>query len=72
MKISYHESDDILHIEMLTGAINRDVSLNWNVNVGYTNDDGVGDISILDAQRANLSPSVLNGGMDELLEIRAA
>ncbi len=71
MKISCHESDDILHIELQTGAIARDVSLNWNVNVGYTN-EGVGEITILDAQQAGLFPWVLDGDMDKLLEKETA
>ncbi len=71
MKISYHESDDILHIELRSGMIVRDVSLNWNVNVGYT-DDGVGEITILDAQRAGLLPLILEGDADKMMEKKAA
>lgn len=71
MKISYHELDDILHIELQTGAIVRDVSLNWNVNVGYTN-EGVGEITILDAQQTGLFPLVLDGDTGKMLKQKAA
>jgi uncharacterized protein YuzE len=71
MKIIYHESDDILHIELQAGAIVRDVSLNWNVNVGYS-DAGVAEITILDAKQTGLFPLVLEGDTDKLLEKKAA
>ena len=71
MKISHHESDDILYIELQTGAIVRDVSPNLNVNVDYVN-KGVGEIAILDAQQARLFPWVLDGDMDKLLEKETA
>ncbi len=71
MKITYHESDDILHIELLSGMIVRDVSLNWNVNVGYTS-DGVGEITILEAKQAGFFPLILDGDMDKMLERKAA
>lgn len=71
MKITYHESDDILHIELQAGKIVRDVSLNWNVNVGYT-DAGVGEITILDARQTGLFPLILDGDADKMLQRRAA
>ncbi len=71
MKITYHESDDILHIELQAGMIIRDVSLNWNVNVGYTS-AGVGEITILDARQAGLFPLILEGDADKMIEKKAA
>ena len=55
MKIVYYEEDDTLFIEFQKGAIVRDESLNWNINIGYTQ-DGIGEITILDAQKNGLYP----------------
>jgi len=49
MKIIYYEEEDMLFIEFQKGKVVRDESLNWNVNIAYTN-DGIGEITILDAQ----------------------
>lgn len=71
MKITYHESDDILHIELRAGAIVKDVSLNWNVNIGYT-EGGIGEITILDAKEAGYFPLILDGDTSKILEQKAA
>ena len=55
MKIVYYEEDDTLFIEFQKGEIVRDESLNWNINIGYT-EDGIGEITILDAQKNGLYP----------------
>ncbi|MBK1620011.1 hypothetical protein CKO42_16500 [Lamprobacter modestohalophilus] len=55
MIIVYHENDDILFIEMSKEPIVRDESLSWNLNIGYTA-DGIGEITILDAQKSGLYP----------------
>ncbi|MBK5938762.1 DUF2283 domain-containing protein [Halochromatium roseum] len=55
MKIVYYEDDDILFIEISKGPIVRDESLSWNLNIGYTA-DGIGEITILDAQKSGLYP----------------
>lgn len=55
MKIVYYEQDDILFIEMSKAPIVRDESVSWNVNVGYTA-DGIGEITILDAQKSGIYP----------------
>ena len=55
MKIVYYEEDDILFIELSKGAIQRDESVSWNVNIGYTA-DGIGEITILDAQKSGIYP----------------
>ncbi|MEN8180180.1 MAG: DUF2283 domain-containing protein [Pseudomonadota bacterium] len=55
MKIVYYEEDDTLFIEFQKGEIVRDESLNWNINIGYTQ-DGIGEITILEAQKNGLYP----------------
>lgn len=55
MKIVYDQDDDILFIEMSNHPIVRDESLSWNLNIGYTA-DGIGEITILDAQKSGLDP----------------
>ena len=55
MKIVYYEEDDTLFIEFQKGEIVRDETLNWNINIGYTQ-DGLGEITILDAQKNGLYP----------------
>ncbi len=55
MKIVYYEEDDTLFIEFQKGQIVRDESLNWNINIGYT-EDGIGEITILEAQKNGLYP----------------
>jgi uncharacterized protein YuzE len=55
MNISYDPKEDILVIEFSPDKIVRDISLNWNVNVGLT-DKGVGEIIILDAKESGFLP----------------
>ena len=55
MRIVYDEEDDILFIEISKGAILRDESVSWNVNIGYTV-DGIGEMTILDAQKSGIDP----------------
>jgi uncharacterized protein YuzE len=55
MRIVYYEEDDILFVELSKGAILRDESVSWNVNIGYTA-DGIGEITILDAQKSGVYP----------------
>ena len=55
MKIVYYEKDDTLFLEFQKGEIVRDESLNWNINIGYT-EDGIGEITILEAQQNGLYP----------------
>jgi uncharacterized protein YuzE len=55
MKIVYYEEDDTLFLEFQKGEIVRDESLNWNINIGYTQ-DGIGEITILEAQQNGLYP----------------
>ncbi len=40
---------------LVKGQIVRDESLNWNINIGYTQDE-IGEITILDAQKNGLYP----------------
>jgi len=55
MRIVYYEEDDILFIEFSKGTILRDESVGWKINLGYTA-DGVGEITILDAQKSGIYP----------------
>jgi uncharacterized protein YuzE len=55
MKMSYDPEDDILVIEFNKENIVRDISLNWNVNIGMT-EQGIGEIVILDAKKAGMLP----------------
>jgi len=55
MKIVYYEKDDTLFLEFQKGEIVRDESLNWNINIGYTQ-DGIGEIIIFKAQQNGLYP----------------
>ena len=55
MKIVYYEDDDTLFIEFQKGLIVRDESVSWNINIGYTQ-DGIGEITILKAQKNGLYP----------------
>ncbi len=55
MNISYDPKDDIMTIEFSSDKILRDVSLNWNVNVGLT-EKGIGEIVILDAKASGFLP----------------
>lgn len=55
MQIHYDEQEDILVLLFNELPITKDVSLNWNVNIGMT-EQGVGEISILDAKASGLLP----------------
>ena len=55
MNIVYFDEDDTLIIEFSKGSILRDESVGWNVNIGYTV-DGIGEITILDAQKSGIYP----------------
>ncbi len=55
MKMNYDPDDDILIIEFNKANIVRDISLNWNVNIGMT-EQGIGEIVILDAKKNGFLP----------------
>jgi uncharacterized protein YuzE len=55
MKILYYEQDDTLFIEFSKNKVVRDESLHWNIHIGYT-EDGIGEITILDAEKSGLYP----------------
>jgi len=65
MIIVYYEEDDTLYIEFVKGQIVRDETLNWNINIGYT-EDGVGEITILDAQKNGLYPLQIERVLSEV------
>nr|VFJ43150.1 MAG: Protein of unknown function (DUF2283) [Candidatus Kentron sp. FM]VFJ73004.1 MAG: Protein of unknown function (DUF2283) [Candidatus Kentron sp. FM]VFK15703.1 MAG: Protein of unknown function (DUF2283) [Candidatus Kentron sp. FM] len=58
MKIAYYEEDDTLFIEFSKEKIVRDESIDWDINIGYTN-SGIGEITILDASRNGCYPWVV-------------
>lgn len=55
MRIKYDEQDDILRIKFSRGAVVKDVSCDWNVNVGYT-ETGIAEITVLDAKKNGYWP----------------
>ncbi len=55
MQIDYDEQDDILLITFNNDPIIKDISLNWHVNIGFT-EQGIGEISILEAKQSGLLP----------------
>ena len=63
MKIVY--DDDTLFIEFKKGEIIRDESLNWNTNIGYKK-DGIGEITILEAQKNGLYPLQIEQVLSEV------
>ena len=65
MKIIYYEEDDTLFIEFQKGAIIKDESSNWNINIGYTA-DGIGEITILEAQKNGLYPLQIEKVMSDV------
>ncbi len=54
MKIAYYE-EDTLYIEFTKDPIVRDESINWNINIGYTQ-EGIGEITILEAKKTDIYP----------------
>lgn len=65
VKIVYYEEDDTLFLEFQKGEIVRDETLNWNINIGYT-EDGVGEITIIDAQKNGLYPLQIERVLSEV------
>lgn len=55
MKIDYDEKEDILFIQFNDETVIKDISYDWNVNVGMTA-HGIGQISILDAKAEGILP----------------
>lgn len=55
MKIAYYEEEDTLYIEFTKDPIVKDESVNWHVNIGYT-EDGIGEITILKAKASGIYP----------------
>jgi hypothetical protein len=65
MKLVYYEEDDIRFMEFSKGSILGDESVSWNVNIGYTA-DGLGEITILDAQKSGIYPLQIERVVDEV------
>lgn len=49
MRIEYEAQDDILRIVFSEAQLIKDISYNWNINVGFAL-TGIGEITILDAK----------------------
>ncbi|MDM8566671.1 DUF2283 domain-containing protein [Candidatus Halobeggiatoa sp. HSG11] len=62
MQIDYDEQEDILLINFNNQPIIKDISLNWNVNIGMT-EKGIGEISILEAKASGLLPLYVQPNM---------
>lgn len=56
MKALYHLRDDILELHFSDKAIVRERSQDWNVHVGYADDDTIVEMVILDAVASGLIP----------------
>ena len=65
MKIVYYDEDDTLFIEFKKGKIVRDESLSWNMHIGYT-EDGIGEITILEAQKNGFYPLQIERVLSEV------
>jgi hypothetical protein len=65
MKLVYYEEDDIRFMEFSKGSILADESVSWNVNIDYTA-DGLGEITILDAQKSGIYPLQIERVVDEV------
>ncbi len=55
MRIAYYEEEDTLYIEFSKEPVVRDESVNWNINIGYT-EEGIGEMTILEAQKSGIYP----------------
>ncbi|HIJ22535.1 MAG: DUF2283 domain-containing protein [Gammaproteobacteria bacterium] len=55
MRIAYYEEEDTLYIEFTKEQIVRDESVNWNINIGYT-ENRIGEMTILEAQKSGIYP----------------
>ncbi len=67
MKITYDEQQDILLINFNDDPIKKDISLNWHINIGFT-EKGLGEISILEAKKTGLLPLYVQPN-DNLLNV---
>ncbi|MBI4357588.1 MAG: DUF2283 domain-containing protein [Gammaproteobacteria bacterium] len=56
MKITYDSKEDILLIKFNNKTIQKDVSFGWNINIGLTRHNDIGQISILDAKAGSFLP----------------
>ena len=66
MIINYDEKEDILFIKFTEDPVLKDVSYDWNVNIGYTS-GGIGQITILDAANYGLMPIQLNSTLQNMV-----
>jgi uncharacterized protein YuzE len=58
MRIDYNSAEDILFISFNDEPISKDITYDWNINVGLT-EHGIGQITILDAKATGMVPLVI-------------
>jgi uncharacterized protein YuzE len=56
MKITYHESDDILVLRMEDKPIVREISQDWNTHISFAADGTVVEVVILEARANGVLP----------------
>lgn len=56
MKTIYYPEDDILYMRFNDKTIAREVSHGWNVNMAYSADGDLVEMTILDAQKEGMYP----------------
>ncbi|MGH8558645.1 MAG: DUF2283 domain-containing protein [Methylococcales bacterium] len=56
MKTIYYPDDDILFMRFSDKPIVREVSRNWHVNMAYTADGDLVEMTILDAKKEGIYP----------------
>jgi hypothetical protein len=56
VKSIYFENDDILQIRVSERQIVREVSQDWQTNIGYAEDGSIVEIVLLDAKKEGLLP----------------
>jgi len=56
MRITYHEKDDILVIQIADKAIAREVSQDWNTHISYAEDGSVVEVVVLEAKARGAFP----------------
>ena len=68
MNINYDREEDILFLRFNDEPVVRDISYGWNIHVGMT-ENGIGQITVLDAKRAGLLPINLPRDISQLTEL---
>ena len=56
MKTDYNAEDDILILRFTAKPVAREISQDWNLNIGYAKDGSIVEIVILDAKASGAWP----------------